>query len=1449
VAYFKTRDELDDLMLIVIHHLVVDAVSWRILFDDLQLSLKQYLQGKEIHLPYKTSSYKTWAEKLIDYSRNNEFIDEVKYWEGILSKDYPEIPRDNKESDNFESSACSLSVSLSKDITTALLSKANDAFRTDINDLLLTALTRSFSNLTGKSRLLINLEAHGRDFAFEDIDVSRTVGWFTNLYPAALDLEGIYETSEAIKTVKEQLRQIPEKGRNFGIIKYLSEDIDLRKTFEDLKEPEIIFNYLGQFNSSSSAQDEKTSGSFNISSLPKGKESGDENRRQALIDINGGVYNGQLQFEWSYSNKIHNEATIKEASDLFIKELENIAGYCTSAEVGSLSPSDLKKYNVDEETFKKIEKALKDSGIKGYEVEDIYPLSPMQQGMLFHSQLSMGSGTYIEQLSSFFIGNLDPQAFMKAWTSAVENHTILRTLFITRGLDEPLQVVKKSIEVLPLEIIDLSPKNGENYDEILNEIKKSEVERGFDYLKAPLFRIKLIKLEEEKYQFIWTYHHILLDGWSVPLLLQEIFAAYESLIDKKQLPAAQKSSYGEYISWLKHQDIKSAEKFWRDYLSGVEEPTYLPTKKLFSGRSVKEGEIETLEMELSKELTNKLQSLLSSQSLTMNSLIQCIWAIILNKYSLNDDVIFGSTVSGRPSDLWGSENMLGLFINTLPVRIKFDKDLSVIDWLKSVQKDQLLMRQFEYSPLTEIQNWSDIPRTKQLFETILVYENFPVKEFLGKEKGSLEIQKVQSSEKTNYPITLVAGQSDKLMLRILYDSSLFDNSAVKRIFSQMKRLLEEIANCPEKKLSELPYLPDEELNKLLKEWNDTTRSLPEFMTIHQMFENQVKKTPEAQALFFNGESLSYRQLNARANKLANYLRQIGAKNENLVGLYIDRSSEMIIGMLAILKAGCSYLPLDPKLPIDRLQFMADESSLRIILTKKTIIESKPLSNSAFICFDTDSDLIDSQPDENLSLVVHQENLAYVIYTSGTTGRPKGVMVQHKGIINLALHYAESLSLGEGKKLFQFFSFSFDGSIVEIFCSLISGTTLYIPDAETAMPGPKMVKYLNENKIDKVTFSPSVLSVLPGEELNHIDAIIAGGEALSFDVVRKWFNRENLTFINAYGPTESTVCVSCFSMTSLPDFSDIIPIGRPLPNFRLYILDKNLNPAAIGVPGEVFVEGIGLARGYLNKPDLTAERFIPDPFLEGQRLYRTGDVARYREDGCIEFLGRNDDQVKLRGFRIELGEIESAALNSDALQSAAALIISEDENAEGTLAFTDKINLANKDRDKQLVLFYVPNKKSQDMTSAQIKDFIKKRLPEYMIPSKFVQLDMLPLNNSGKIDKKALISNLKQKDENSHEKRISLPQTLSEQLLLSLWKDLLKKETISTNDNFFELGGHSLIVTQLASRIIDAFGVEIALNRLFELTTIKQQASEIDLQKSESKLKETLIIKPVERNGE
>ncbi|MDP4196680.1 MAG: amino acid adenylation domain-containing protein, partial [Bacteroidota bacterium] len=485
VAYFKTPDELDDLMLIVIHHLVVDAVSWRILFEDLQLSLKQYLQDKEIHLPHKTSSYKIWAEKLIDYSRNNEFIDEVKYWKSILSKDYPEIPRDNIEADNFESSASSLSVSLSKEITATLLSEANDAFRTDINDLLLTALTRSFSTLTGKSRLLINLEAHGRDFPFEDIDVSRTVGWFTNLYPAALDLEGIYETSEAIKAVKEQLRQIPEKGRNFGIIKYLSEDINLRKTFEDLKEPEIIFNYLGHFNSPSSAQDEKTSGSFNISSLPKGKESGDENRRQALIDINGGVYNGQLQFEWSYSNKIHNGSTIKEIADLFIKELENIASYCISAEVGSLSPSDLKKYNIAEETFKKIEKALKDSGIKGYEVEDVYPLSPMQQGMLFHSQLSMGSGTYIEQLSSLFIGKLDSIAFMKAWISAVENHTILRTLFITRGLDEPLQVVKKSIEALPLEIIDLS-ENGENYDDILNEIKKSEVERGFDYLKAPL---------------------------------------------------------------------------------------------------------------------------------------------------------------------------------------------------------------------------------------------------------------------------------------------------------------------------------------------------------------------------------------------------------------------------------------------------------------------------------------------------------------------------------------------------------------------------------------------------------------------------------------------------------------------------------------------------------------------------------------------------------------------------------------------------------------------------------------------------------------------------------------------------------------------------------------------------------------------------------------------------
>ena len=1049
-------------------------------------------------------------------------------------------------------------------------------------------------------------------------------------------------------------------------------------------------------------------------------------------------------------------------------------------------------------------------------IEDIYPLSPMQQGMLFHSIYSPTSGEYVEQMSAPIYGPLNSVAFERAWQKVIERHSILRTAFVWEDLDEPVQVVQKEVafEVAQYDWCDLSTEQ-QKVD--LAEFEQVQRSQGFDLTEAPLMRLSLFQMKDEHFHFVWTHHHLLLDGWSLPLLFQEVFAWYDAFIHDLDLQLERPRPYRDYIAWLQQQDPVKAEKFWREKLQGFTAPTPLVVDRTRGSLTDAELEYATIQGVIPEETTQALQTLARSHQLTLNTIMQGAWGLLLSIYSNEEDVIFGATVSGRPAELMGAESMLGLFINTLPIRMQVPRDVTFLSWLKDIQQQQAELRQFEYSSLVQIQGWSEVSRDLPLFESILVFENYPIDESLKEEKRTLEIGAVESFTRTNFPITIAASPGKSLGIEILYDSQRFNSLVVKRMLGHLKQILMAFVEAPERTLASISILSPEERQQLVTEWNQSPAgdiTYPTELSVNQLFEKQVEKTPNGLAVIIKNKKLSYQELNRRANQLARYLRKLGVGPDSMVGIFVERSLEMIVGIMGILKAGGAYVPLDPAYPEERLAFMLEDTLTTVVLTQEHLVEKLSELTPRIVCLDADwEEFLSEENPQNLKTYTNPENLAYIIYTSGSTGKPKGVMLRQDGLINFITAYANLLNIKPEDRVLQFFSYSFDGSVGDIFVALSSGATLVLVDKENQIPGPGLNQLMREQGVTTAIVPPSVLAVLPSEGLDQLKMLAAGGEAVTRDLVKIW-TADNRQFFNVYGPTEATVVISYYLCNHLPENTASVPIGRPLGKAQLYILDDYWNPVPVGVPGELCVGGNILARGYLNRPDLTAEKFIPDPFSTdgGACLYRTGDLVRYLADGNIEFLGRIDYQVKVRGFRIELGEIE------------------EELNQHPDIQRT--VVLAREDRpgEKRLVAYWVAAENAEEIPAPKdLQDFLKSKLPEYMVPSVFVQLETFPLTPNGKVNRKALpIPEIERVDP---EKAYLAPRNTIEELLAGLWAQVLGVEQVGIQDNFFDLGGHSLTGVKLQSRIKDAFQVDLPLGELFEAPTIAALAELIESKKA------------------
>ncbi len=1072
-------------------------------------------------------------------------------------------------------------------------------------------------------------------------------------------------------------------------------------------------------------------------------------------------------------------------------------------------------------------------GVQNKNIEDFYPLSPMQQGILFHSLADPKSGIYFEQFSWTLHGKLNVTAFHRAWQHIVEQYSILRTCFVWEGLKEPVQIVHRQV-ALPWHEYNWQDLSPEEQQQKLELFLQSDRSSGFELKQPPLMRLTLIQLSDISYNFTWSHHHLLLDGWSVALVFKEVLACYKAFSNGQDLYLESIRPYRDYIVWLQQQNLSEAETFWRQMLKGFTTPTQLSVNQGTRKLLTQTDGYDEREVKLSVVTTAALQSVAKQHQLTLNTLVQGAWALLLSCYSGQEDVVFGAVTSGRPPTLPQAESMVGLFINMLPIRVQVSPKEFLLPWLQKI-KDQLVeARQYEYCPLVKVQEWSEVSKGVSLFESIVVFENYAVDPSLRQRDINLEIEEFHSFEKTNYPITLSVNPGEELLLNITCDDSdRFDTDTITRMLGHLQTLLEGMSTNPQQRLGELSLLTEHERHQLLVEWNQTQVEYSQDQCIHQLFEAQVERTPDAIAVVFEDQQLSYCELNARANQLAYYLQTLGVKPEVLVGICVERSIEMIIGILAILKAGGAYVPIDPTYPQQRLALLLNDAPLTVLLTQQYLLAQLPPHTAKVICLDDDinwqagSSAIKQNPVNQTT----PANLVYVIYTSGSTGTPKGVTIEHQSLVNFVQAAIAEYELQAQDRILQFASISFDVACEEIFSCLLHGATLVLRTDDMLASIPALLEKCQQQCISVLdiptAFWHQLTSELSTSELKlpeSLRLVIIGGEKASPDKVLTWQQKvkPEIRLVNAYGPTETTVSATVCNFARTKELVKVereVPIGRAIANMQTYVLNTDLQPVPIGVWGELYIGGIGVARGYLHQPGLTAQKFIPNPFSDrpGSRLYKTGDRVRYRSDGQIEFSDRIDNQVKIRGFRIELGEIE--ALINEHPSVMEATVISRKDVSDY----------------EQLVAYVVANTSDvvKEQTSAvvsQLRQHLEAKLPNYMMPSAFVMLNALPLTPNGKVDRQALPApgTTRPKLEAAYQP----PQTEIEKTIASIWQQILNVEDVGIYDNFFELGGHSLLLIQVHSKLQKVFQRYFTLVDMFEYPTVSHLAKYFSQESSE-----------------
>ncbi|WP_445301309.1 amino acid adenylation domain-containing protein [Microcoleus sp. Pol11C2] len=1048
-------------------------------------------------------------------------------------------------------------------------------------------------------------------------------------------------------------------------------------------------------------------------------------------------------------------------------------------------------------------------------VEDAYPLTALQMGMIFHSEYSPESAIYHYIFSFHLKAPLEVQVLQAAIEYLVKRHAVLRTSFQLTGFSQPLQLVHQKVEV-PLQVEDWRHLSNSQREAALNAWLEAERNRHFDWKNPPLMRFQLHRYTQETFQLTFVFHHAILDGWSMGLLLTELFEQYFFLLEKTSGSAAvlPQSAFRDFVA-LEQASVASEEhqRFWREKLSDCTIAVLTRWQKF--PREARIRQICTHNVAIPPEISEGLKQLANTAGVPLKSVLLAAHLRVLSLLCGQSDVLTGLVANGRPEETDG-ERICGLFLNTLPFRLQLSggtwRDL--VQQVFEAERELLPYRRY---PLAEIQrNLGGQP----LFETAFNYVNFHVYQGVQTIKN-LELLGEKFLLETNFPLFVefsLDAFSAKVQLSLEYDRAEFCGEQVEAMGGYYARTLEAIARESSERYELRSLLSEPEQHQLLIKWNDTRADYPGDRCIHQLFEAQAQRAPDAVAVVFEDQQITYRELNERADRLAHYLQQLGVKPEVLVGICVERSLEMVVGLLAILKAGGAYVPLDPAYPPDRLAFMLKDAAIPILLTQKRLLETLPENSARVACLDAGWEAISSSTEPAAGLQ-NSSNLAYVIYTSGSTGKPKGVQISHAAVVNFLTSMGQQLAIADRDIWLAVTSLSFDIAALELFLPITTGSRVVVASRKVASDGQKLLETLNNSGATIMQATPASWKMLlaAGWPRSEGLKILCGGEALPQHLANQLQLRGGFVW-NLYGPTETTIWSTLYQLDRK---DESVSIGRPIANTQIYILDRYLMPVPVGVFGELHIGGAGLSRGYLNRPELTAQKFIPNPFAEGgiyasfilhpssfilsERLYKTGDLARYLPDGNIEFMGRSDHQVKVRGYRIELGEIEETLRQHPAVQDAAA--IARDDGSGN----------------KRLVAYVVPDPDKLPSIS-NLRGYLQEKLPEYMVPSGFVTLESLPLTPNGKLDRRALPQKC---DRVSEETAFTEPQTPTEKELAQIWMAVLELEKVGINESFFDIGGHSLMAMQLVSRVRMRFGVELPLYDFYAAPTIQNLAELVE----------------------
>lgn len=1393
VVWFDAGPGAGGRLLALAHHLVVDGVSWRILVPDLAEAWEAARSGRSAPDQPRPTSFRRWARLLATRADATETLAELKHWRNTLAAPEPVIgsrPLD-KSRDTLADTRL-LSLTLPPPVTARVLAETPAVFRGSVNDVLLAGLALAVSRWRLRrgqesSSVLVDLEGHGReeDFVAEQVDLSRTVGWFTAQYPVRLDLgridverayAGEAEAGRAVKRIKEALRSVPNGGLGYGLLRHVNPATAPELTH--LNGPQIEFNYLGRLGGEGSGPFSTAPGQ----ALLGGAAAGDLPATHAL-QVNAAAQDSEagpeLLAHWTWPAGVLTEEDVTELAQGWFEALTVLAGNPGS---GGLTPSDLPLVELTQEQIDELE-SIEPALV------DVLPVTPLAEGLLFHA---LAAGDDSEAIDVYTVqdvveleGPLDTALLRRAAEGLLSRYPNLRAGFHRHGLGSLVQLVPGRTD-LPWREIDLTSWDGDGAQGEADRLAAEERDRHFDPARPPLLRFLVLRLAPRVHRIVFTCHHVLLDGWSTQLLAQELFALYRVGGDPAALPAA--PSYADYLAWLSEQDDDAARDAWGNALAGLDQPTRVAAQIVRSG-STERTKVVT---HLPERVTSELGALARATGVTQNTVLQTVWAVVLARLTGRDDVVFGQTVSGRPPEIPDVESLIGLLINTVPVRVALRAEETVAELLARVWQEQSTLMAHHHLGLSDIQRAAGLG---ELFDTLVVFENFPVDEDAKAEPvPGLRVTAAEGIDATHYPLTLAVLPGARIGLHLEYHPDCFDEPAAQVVLDRFVRLLETAVAAPRGRVAELDALTEAERTRVLREWNDTALPVPQ-TTLPALFAAQAARTPEATAVVCGGEALTFAELDARANRMAHALVKRGAGPERIVALVLPRSIDTVVALLAVMKAGGAYLPIDPGYPAARITGMLADARPELVITVAGLEDRLEDDSVPRLLLDGQSfdDFPAHEPDAARTLAPRHP--AYVIYTSGSTGVPKGVVVEHASVVNLFHSHRETLyrptvaaAGGRALRVGHTWSFAFDASWQPQLW-MLDGHALHVVTEETLHDPNLLVAQVKNEDLDFIEVSPSLAvaladaGLIDGEECPLL-ALGVGGEAVPAAFWRQLGNLGGTECFNLYGPTESTVDALAARVRD----SETPLVGRPTANTAAYVLDAHLRPVGPGVPGELYLSGAGLARGYLRRSALTAERFVADPFGEpGSKMYRTGDLVRWTEDGALDYLGRVDEQVKVRGFRVELGEIASVLSEHSSVAQAVVVL-----------------------REGKIVAYVVATAGE----AADLRSYLAGRLPDYMVPAGFVFLDALPLTPHGKVDRAALPA----PEDTGSGRTGRHPRSLPEAILCEIFAEVLGVPSVGVDDNFFDLGGHSLLLVALRARVEAETGRTVPMADLFARPT-------------------------------